>query len=224
MWGRLEREIRLLPQVVAVSLTAKDIVVLAEPGADAAAVREHVRLVADIEGDRRTVRVIGGDPARRPLGPLARRSILAGSIAALSFAVVAGVLNGASLPPNAPPAAAPPEPARNAPITHVIRSAIPPADTHTELTPTSHELAAGSAGLTPIAIGAIVHERPSARPTFPAASPSASPSSDGSACPGPPDRDAPRERPGAGEGNGPPSWSRSILVAPHDTCAHGRDD
>ena len=59
--GWLEHEIRSLPQVLACSITADDIVVLVEPSADPLEVESNVRDVLRRTGIDRPVRVFGGE-------------------------------------------------------------------------------------------------------------------------------------------------------------------
>lgn len=107
MGGRLEREIRLLPQVIAVSVTGGEVVVLVEPGADVAAV---ARAAAGFAGTSRRIRVVGGAKEPRPAPALLqhprRLAIVAGGVAAASMLTVASLTGGVST--HAPAVAPPP--------------------------------------------------------------------------------------------------------------------
>lgn len=216
--GRLEHEIRLLPQVLACSTTPDAVVVLIEPSADPIAVERRVAEIVRARGDRGlAVRVVGGTE-RRPAGPARARpgrSLLlgtAGGAAALALGVwIAGTGAGFRAPGAREGAAvgalAPPVARSVVSVPSVLSVKIRhPAGPGAEVAPSTGLL--GPVGRPTLGAG------PSVLGPRPAAGAPAE-------C-RPPDRGPPRERPGLHRGSGPRSWSRAALVPPHDDCARGR--
>src|SRR5436309_2002674 len=95
MRGRLEREIRLLPQVLSCSFTQDDVVVLADLSADGAAIQAAVERILERAGETATVRVIGPsikDPIHtRALAPMLVTASVAG-VAVLGVGALVGGL------------------------------------------------------------------------------------------------------------------------------------
>ena len=95
MRGRLEREIRLLPHVLACQVTPDDIVVLVEPAADPAEVRASAEAIVAAAGATAAIRVLATGGPQRPKGaPAIPRSVpakLAVAAMALSGVVALGV-------------------------------------------------------------------------------------------------------------------------------------
>lgn len=244
MRGRLEREIRLLPQVLSCSVTSDDVVVLISPSAEAAVVESDVRAIVEGLGAVMGIRVLGGYEPPTPSSfrlPMpsnaAIRGTLVGAGAAGALALAAG-LTGVEVPriPGPPPPA-------------IV--AVSDPDIHDGML--RHWLATSSFGGMLGAIGGPAGPVTTAGggAVFTVSAPVTQPPSTsigGDMAPGPtsaattrddacrtaPDRDAPHARHEKSQGKGhergagtpapstPPPWSRSILVPPHDACAHGK--
>lgn len=208
MWGRLEHEIRLLPQVVAVTITPNDVVVLVEPGADAHAVAAAVESVVDGHGARHRVKVVGGaEPIAVRMSPSGRRWAIAAGAAAASFAIAVGQLTGASGPVVHPPHAIAPS---------IDIEPVSPPKRHVAIELVAEHHVAAAAHLPRVAITP-VSAPPAIVPT-----PVHTTVVEVESCNGPGARGAARDMPGGHRGNGPKPWSRSVMVAPHDLCEHGR--
>ena len=214
MWGRLEREIRLLPQVVAVTVTTRDVVVLVEPGADAHVAAAAVESIVDEVGARHRIRIVGGvEPVATRVAPSGRRWAVVAGTAAASFAVAVGQLTGGSGPIVAPtPQAAP-----------AVEPAVEPADDVAFVPePTAPVTSSTARRVTAAARLPSVKIKPiDASPVMVVRESRASVTivSD---CKGPPHRGAALPRQGTPNA-GPRTWSRSVLVEPHDLCSHGRN-
>jgi hypothetical protein len=223
MRGRLERQIRLLPQVLSCSVTSDDVVVLVAPTAESVVVESQVRAVLEGLGATMGIRVLGGfeRPATSlfriplPSNPVVRGALVA-SGAAAALVLVAGV-TGVEVPKG--PGARPPAIAATASggfswlgdLKDLLRPGPVVAVAHID-TPAGQTLTASTAGTH--ATGRVAH--PAAVPKLVhAVTPTTS-------CQGPPDRGAPRPIAPHSNGGGPPPWSRSVLVPPHDLCEHGR--
>ncbi|MGZ4103787.1 MAG: hypothetical protein ACXVQY_00665 [Actinomycetota bacterium] len=107
MKGRLEHEIRLLPQVLSCSFSADDdVVVLIDPSADPWAVQVSVERILATAGTVATVRIVGPAaltrPARlRPISPLVATATV-GTVAAVGLGALFGGLIAVQHPQPAP--------------------------------------------------------------------------------------------------------------------------
>jgi hypothetical protein len=97
MGGRLEHEIRLLPQVLSCSFSADDyVVVLIDPSADPLTIQLAVERILQNEGSEATVRVIGPPEtaavaATRTMSPLVATASIA-TVAAIGIGALVGGL------------------------------------------------------------------------------------------------------------------------------------
>src|SRR5579864_1404128 len=113
MGGRLEHEIRLLPQVLSCSFSKDDyVVVLIDPSGDPQAIQQAVERIIRDAGSRATVRVVGPpEPveaaAIRVVSPLVATATVA-TVAAIGVGALVGGLAAADHPKEPPkrPAAA----------------------------------------------------------------------------------------------------------------------
>jgi hypothetical protein len=101
MWGRLEHEIRLLPQVLACSFTRTgDVVVLVDPSADTWATERAVRAILTRSGSTGSVRITGGvgfAPVPIPPSPSISRPVLVGALGATAVLAASSLLGGFAL-------------------------------------------------------------------------------------------------------------------------------
>jgi hypothetical protein len=226
MRGRLEREIRLLPQVLSCSFTQDDVVVLADISADAGAIQSAVERILERAGETATVRVIGpsiNEPIpSRALTPMLVTASVAG-VAVLGVGALVGGLVAIDHPrieaprrPETAQAAAAPDVAD---ILHGLGrinfgpkappGAPPKPGKIPNVLPPTTGIAAEAVSLP----RALSHKP---KPTVPKSTAVAL------SCDHPPDRGAPRARRGKHLGNGPMPWSRSVLVPPHSCDERGR--
>jgi len=236
-WGLIEREIRLLPQVLSCSVSDDEIVVLVHPEADPTAVEARVAQVLGESRANLATRVIGGmEPLRVAATRRAWRSplVLAGSVAATGLLAVSSLVGGLG---SAGDRATPPAPVIAGPVPPAPslfpRNPGPPAaapqdqpDDEEEPSVTGPVIRV----LQPRLVAALTEERPvpaeteaptvAPKPAAPVpASPPAEPPSS-TTCHEPAARGAPREMRGRHKGSGPPPWSHSVLADPH--CTRGR--
>jgi len=121
MGGHLEREIRQVPRVLAVSIVGERILVLVEPGADAAAIEREAMARRDAAGWAGAVEVLGGihrrgrRAIRIPVSMPRRPAMIFAPVAAAMAMMVASLAGGVSVPPRDAPV--PREAAREAPRT-----------------------------------------------------------------------------------------------------------
>lgn len=244
MKGRLEREIRLLPHVLACSFSDRDVFVLVTPAADANAVERVVsRLLADA-GDPSQLHVIGGPErtaaaAVRPRALVLRPRVgMATGIALTGLLAASSLIGGLRIERDRPgdaQRALPPVTGSAPSEISILRPEPPPGtvvlDGRTRaprgarglvdvaLGPTSPPLGLPSVGTIDVPV-----ERNLGSPNASEEPAGAKPDGrqETRSCDGPPDRGAPRERAERRKGDGPPAWSRSVLVEPHDLCEHGR--
>lgn len=235
MWGRLEREARLLPQVLACSVSEDEVIVLVPPSADVEAVEHQVAVLVTRSEGSQGVRVIGG--ASRPAAAAlqARRPsrsplVLVGSVAATALlaasSLVAGIVQQETRPtrPSTPSIAAGPDGIVERPF---LFGSTRGSDA-SEPDPVTEEPSDEPPLVIPVA--AVDPEPPVAPAIEPLVDPADQPSVPGVPEPGsehdpgschePAARGAPKEVRGRHRGNGPPAWSHSVLVEPH--CDRGR--
>ncbi|MFN2613724.1 MAG: hypothetical protein ABR552_02755 [Actinomycetota bacterium] len=213
MWSRLEHELRLLPQVVAVTVTPRDVVVLVDPGADVRAMEAAVASVLDSMDVNRSIRVVGGaEPLTQRLTPSGRRWAFMAGAAAASFVVAVAQLTGSSTPVEPSARAAAPATSHES-----VRSSGGVPGSHPIELVASHDVVA-TASHRHIVIRPLTVPPPAV-----VVEPGAPAIAAAETCNGPDDREAPRARHGEHRGEGPRPWSRSALVAPHDLCEHGHD-
>lgn len=109
MGGRLEHEIRLLPQVLSCSFSKDDyVVVLIDPSADTRAIHHEVERILRDAGSQATVRVIGpAEPveaaATRVVSPLVATATVA-TVAAIGIGALVGGLAATDHQRTQPPA------------------------------------------------------------------------------------------------------------------------
>ncbi|HVL90967.1 MAG TPA: hypothetical protein VM841_12110 [Actinomycetota bacterium] len=140
MGGRLERQIRLVPNVLAVSIGRERVVVLTDPATDAATLARVVTDVCDAAGWAGRVEIVGGlrrarRPVRLPVAIPRRWTMVAGPLAAAMAMMVATLAGGVSSPRMESPSEAP----RTDPRPHA--AAAPPA-----FAPAAEPPAAAAAG------------------------------------------------------------------------------
>lgn len=101
MWGRIEREIRLLPQVLVCSFTQDgDVAVLVEPSADAWAVDRAVRAILARAGSPGGVRIVGGAGLASVSifpTPSVSRPVLVGALGATAMLAASSLVGGLAL-------------------------------------------------------------------------------------------------------------------------------
>lgn len=235
MWGRLEREARLLPQVLACSVSEDEVIVLVPPSADVEAVEHQVGGLVTGSGGSQRVRVIGG--ASRPAAAAlqARRPsrsplVLVGSVAATALlaasSLVAGIVQQEARParPSTPSIAAGPDAIveRPFPFRPIRDSDASEPEPVTEVPSDEPRVVIPVAAVAPDPPAAPAVEPPEANadrasvPRVPEPTSEEEPVS----CHEPAARGAPKEVRGRHRGNGPPAWSHSVLVEPH--CGRGR--
>jgi len=225
MRGRLEREIRLLPQVLSCSFTQDDVVVLADISADGAAIHAAVERILEAAGETATIRVIGPslkDPVpSRALTPMLVTASVAG-VAVLGVGALVGGLVAIDHPKvNAPER---PETVQAG----AAPSLGPSQDWHNSLSfgtkklPGAPPVPGGIVAVLPptagiaaeaVSLPRALHHKPPTEPEVPSVE---------ITCDSPPDRGAPWARRGKHLGNGPMPWSRSVLVPPHSCDERGR--
>jgi len=112
MGGRLEHEIRLLPQVLSCSFLKDDyVVVLIDPSADQTTIQRAVERILQNAGSESTVRVVGPPEATAATATRTRSPMIAtaavASVAAIGVGALIGGLTGVDHPKNSLPGAAP---------------------------------------------------------------------------------------------------------------------
>jgi hypothetical protein len=224
MRGRLEREIRLLPQVLSCSFTQDDVVVLADLSADAAAIESAVERILAQAGETASIRVIGpsiNDPIpSRALTPM----LVSASVAGVAVLGVGALVGGlvAVQHPRVKPEERPQNIQAAAPDSRDIRDGLAGIHTTLKKTPGAPPTPGSIPSVLPptsgIAAEAVSLPRAlSHKPAVPEP-----PAAESISCDNPPGRGAPRERHGRHLGNGPMPWSRSVLVPPHSCEERGR--
>jgi hypothetical protein len=223
MRGRLEREIRLLPQVLSCSFTQDDVVVLADISADAVAIEAAVLRILDNAGETGNVRVIGPSLLEpipsRALTPMLVTASVAG-VAVLGVGALVGGLVAIDHPKIEAPARPETVQAAAGPNSPDVREHLQGLHfgntTRPGAPPTPGEIPSVLPPTQGIAAEAVSLSRALGR-TLPAHEPTPA----ALTCDSPPLRGAPRARHGRHLGNGPMPWSRSVLVAPHSCDERG---
>jgi hypothetical protein len=237
MRGRLEREIRLLPQVLSCSFTQDDVVVLADLSADGPAIRAAVERILESAGESIPVRVIGPslhEPIpSRALSPMLVTASVAG-VAVLGVGALVGGLVAIDHPKVERPKRPETVQAGGAPLTsnrdwHAgfsFGEKAPPGAPPTPGQPV--RVLPPTAGIAAEAVSlprALSHKHLS-NPTEPTGpinpTEPTGPIEQSLSCDHPPLRGAPRLMRGRHLGNGPMPWSRSVLVPPHSCDERGR--
>lgn len=235
MWGRLEREARLLPQVLACSVSEDEVIVLIPPSADVEAVEHQIGRLVTRSGGSQRVRVIGG--ASRPAAAAlqARRPsrsplVLVGSVAATALlaasSLVAGIVQQEARPtrPSTPSIAAGPDAIVERPFPFRPNRGSAPSEPEpvTEVSSSEPRVVIPVAAVDPDPPVAPAIEQPLDPADQPSAPRIPKPTSEEepASCHEPAARGAPKEVRGRHRGNGPPAWSHSVLVEPH--CDRGR--
>jgi hypothetical protein len=224
MGGRLEHEIRLLPQVLSCSFSQDDyVVVLIEPSADRWTIQLAVERILQNAGSEATVRVIGPSEtaavgATRAISPLVATATVA-SVAALGIGALVGGLAAAEHPkvkptyrPAAPPLAAAPFDTLDA-LRGLQSTAQQPVTAQQVSVPV--ETPDHTLRVLPVSLGnaaeAVSLSRAMPRIRRVRAGEGAASAQHATNV-----RGAPRERNGRHLGNGPRPWSHSALLPPHE--------
>lgn len=247
MWGRLEHEIRLLPQVLACSFTrAGDVVVLVEPSADTWSTERAVRAILARGGNAGGVRIAGGAgfaPVSIP-SPPSGRPLLVGALGATAMLAASSLIGGLVFvsKPGENTARRGDSVLASAPETfdtglRAIRALLHPSQPEEHVAPggtipRSEEALPQALGVSgDVAFARALALGSAAKPSAEAGRPQTSGAprrksgiaslggveNQDAECHDPPERGAPRARRGRHQGKGPRGWSRSILVEPQ-TC------
>jgi hypothetical protein len=220
MRGRLEHQIRLLPQVLSCSFTENGVVVLVDPAADGRIMKRAVETIL-AEGDYRGgVTVIGpaltGPPSIK-IAPLVATATVA-AVAAVGVGALVGGLVAVEHPPSRPevrpPAIVAAAGSDSLDILRELRArlgefepaSIVVAGRKPSVLPPGAGIAAEAVSL-PVALAHARHQQQQQQQTASSSAPSCDHR--------PPDRGAPWDPHGRHLGDGPAPWSHSVLVPPH---------
>lgn len=223
MKGRIEHEIRLLPQVLACSFSEQgDIVVLIDPSAEAWAVQVSVERILAAAGASANIRIVGPEPytrpARfRPISPLVATATV-GTVAAVGLGALFGGLIAVQQP--RPPAEIHQTrtvPVAGAPFDSLdILRGIQGTGEQPAPALTPVETPDGHAPVFEVGLGQSGHEvalgRPAQEPKSTTATGTEEQALHGLLANR---RGAPRARHGKHRGDGPRPWSESVLLPPH---------
>lgn len=233
MGGRLEHEIRLLPQVLSCSFSKDDyVVVLIDPSADPLTIQLAVERILQNAGSEATVRVIGPPEAAaiaatRTMSPLVVTASIA-TVAAIGIGALVGGLAAVEHPKALPAHKTPIAAASAAPFDSVdalrgLQFTVRRSGSPTERPPVSSlpvETPDRPRRILPISLGAVatpVRTPAASQSRFqpvPAKAVAALPRASSF-------RAAPAERRGHRAGKGLPHWSE-VLLPPHPNKQRGR--
>jgi hypothetical protein len=218
MRGRLEHQIRLLPQVLSCSFTENGVIVLVDPSADARIMKRAVETILSESGYDGPVSLVGpaltGPPSIR-IAPLVATATIA-TVAAVGVGALVGGLvaveHPTPRPEVRPPAIVASAGSDSLDVLRELRARLEGFEPSPFLaTPKAHSVLPPSLGIAAEAVSlpiALSHAHSHQAPTSAQA---AAPACDH----GPPDRGAPWEEHGRHLGDGPAPWSHSVLVPPH---------